>query len=67
MEREGAGPSLHHMVMQALARGAQAQEHSRALIATTQSIRAHLDATRADVRRTYESRVKGDVRIRTSR
>jgi hypothetical protein len=67
MEREGAGPALHDMVMQALARGARTQEHSRALIATTQSIRAQLDATRADVRRTCESRVKGDVRIRTSR
>ena len=68
MEREGAGPSLHQRVADALIRGAQTQEESRALIATTRAIHARMEVTRAEVLGGRAERARErNVRNRTGR
>jgi hypothetical protein len=59
MGRRGAGSSLHQQVITALIRGAQAQDESRELIATTHALHDRLEATRAAVQRSRERRTTG--------
>jgi len=50
MEREGAAGPLHRRLMAALARAADAQDHSRALVDATRASHEHLQETLRSLR-----------------
>ena len=60
MEREGGWPSLHQLVQQAVARGAETQEASEAAVAEVKATTAALARTVTDVHRCRERRRFGN-------
>jgi len=66
MKREGAESSMHARLMAALSRGAEVQEHSRAIAAAHVAADKRLGATLASSRRARKERERArDVRNQT--